>query len=99
LKKKEKNEKKASSGNNKLEMLYNKGKANYIWVHGVLRWGVMTSILFILFMSTFEFGFRFRPIIRNLFTKDSLIIILIFTAAGFLWANVAWWWISKRFKK
>lgn len=85
--------------NKNLRELYNKGKVNYILAHGVLSWGLSTGIIFIFLTSFFQYGFNFRVITENLFSKNNLITLGLFAAAGSVWGSIMWKIIVKEVEK
>lgn len=85
--------------NKNLKELYNKGKINYILAHGILSWGLSTGIIFILLTSFFQYGFNFRVITDNLFSRNNLITLGLFAAAGSVWGSIMWKIIVKEVEK
>ncbi|WP_144414803.1 hypothetical protein [Clostridium aceticum] len=85
--------------NKNLEVLYNKGKSNYIIRHGILSWGISTGIIFILLTGVFQYGFSLKQVVGNLFSSNGLFILSIFALGGFVWGSIMWKWLTKEIEK
>jgi len=77
----------------KWELIRTRGKLRYIFVNGLLGWGVPTAILFTIMTSLFETkSLSFDQEI----VKTFIISIIIFPIGGVFWGVWTWSWIVKK---
>lgn len=77
----------------KWELIRTRGKLRYIFVNGLLGWGVPTAILFTIMTSLFETkSLSFNQEI----VKTFIISIIIFPIGGVFWGLWTWSWIVKK---
>lgn len=67
-----------------------KGKANYILIHGVLLFGIPMLI----FMS-----FITNPFANGLFSAAVLVHCMVWLVAGLVYGLIMWHWFEYRFTK
>lgn len=75
---------------NKLKRLMDKGKLHYIFVHGVLGWGVSTAILFSL-LQAFSGEAAFFDVLP--------ISFILFPIGGLFWGLYMWSYLGKQYAK
>lgn len=75
---------------NKLKRLMAKGKWHYIFVYGVLGWGVSTAILFSLLQAFSGEASFFDAIPLSL---------IMFPVGGFFWGVFMWSYLVKQYTK
>jgi len=73
----------------RLARLIAKGKLHYIWVHGVLGWGLASATL----VAAWEL------ISKGRITKEVIMPFIILPLSGILWGDWMWRFIQRRYEK
>ena len=63
------------------------GRKRFVWLYGVLGWGVPTAVLFSLLRAYAE-GWEQLPVILA-------ISLAIFPLGGVVFGRVMWWWLER----
>ena len=79
-----------------VEIVFEKGKARYLLVNGVISWGMATGILFLTILSIWQGGFSFAHWKNTLFTFSGGRTIGLFMAAGLCWGLITWPAVEKK---
>lgn len=74
----------------KLEKIIKKGRMNYILFHGVLAWGVVTAILFLLIQ-------HFTGVPQTL--ESIALSLVLFPIGGIFWGSLMWVLIKNQYNK
>ncbi len=75
---------------NKLKRLIDKGEWHYIFVYGVLGWGVSTAVLFSLLQGFFGYVGFFGVLPLSL---------ILFPIGGLFWGLYMWSYLGKQYAK
>ncbi|WOT04524.1 hypothetical protein [Shewanella youngdeokensis] len=71
----------------KLEKVLAKGKWHFVLFHGVLRWGVLTALLFCVFKYVTHAHCSWLTI---------KLAFITFPLAGMVWGAFMWWYLNRK---
>ena len=67
------------------------GRERFIWLHGVLIWGISTAILWSIFMMVSQ-GFNTLPL-------NLAIALILFPIGGYFWGILMWKLSEKKYNE
>lgn len=76
-----------------------KGKDNFVWMNGVLGWGLATGLLYGVVMHLVKYEGKLGSLWTMNFVTFLSSSLLIFAMGGYFWGRVVWNQTEKTFKK
>ncbi len=71
------------------------GMKRYILVHGALRWGVSTALIYRILLTLTTEGLSLGKLARGFFSINTLYALVIFSIVGLMWGLFMWKWIER----
>jgi len=81
---------------NKMKSL---GKKKYVWINGVVKWGLFTGILMPIIWQFFDEGFHLYSIINPNFFRRLIITMILFPLGGYIHYHLLWKTFEKKYGK
>jgi hypothetical protein len=73
------------------------GKAKYIWINGVLKWGLFMAISIALILQAIGEGFSLYSFSNQNFIKKLIIFFVIFSIDGYIHNILLWRKYEKKY--
>ncbi len=72
-----------------------KGRSRYIWLSGVLGWGLPVAVAWSIAMTGFRGGWSLTNYDFTLLGSYLLPALILFPIGGYLWGACIWWYLGK----
>ena len=76
-----------------------KGKDNFIWMTGVLRWGLLVGLAYSFVIHLYKHQWDVGSLWTMTFVSFASYCLLLFAIAGYFWGRVIWRMTEKRYLK
>ncbi|WP_026476972.1 hypothetical protein [Alkaliphilus transvaalensis] len=83
----------------RLLQVYSTGKVRYILEHGVIRWGILTAIIYRTLYAITTHGWSLKGIADEVLSFGTIGAIAIFGILGIAFGFFMWKWIEREVKK
>ena len=82
---------------NRWKLVREKGKDDFIWMTGVLRWGLVAGFVYSIVMHLYGHQWDVGSLWSMTFVSFASFSLLFFAIAGYFWARVVWRMTEKRY--
>jgi len=79
------------------EQVRAKGQDNFIWMTGVLRWGILSGSVISTLMYLFKHNWNVSVLLGMDFVTYLSFSLLLFSVFGYLWGRLVWWLTEKKY--